>query len=280
MRRGTSFVVVLVALGAAADVPLRLGYQGRLTAMDGTPVSGPQSFTFSLFVAPTGGAAVWSETQSVLVSTGLYAATLGDVSGCDGGACSGIPASVFGGGELYLEVSVAGVPMVPRQRVTSVPYAVRARDVSGGEASVSTAAVSGNLTVNGQARIGTLHTSGGAPVIDSSGKYVGPALISAVDGGGVLVSPSGAVSLPSCPLEHTLRTSAQGWSCVPSPVDAGLVVYLCPSVADSCNGNAAATPCGGQLTTATSCSYHANNVAGSCVVRTASCTEAGRLNGL
>src|SRR5436190_905867 len=63
---------------AASQVPLRLGYQGRLLNANGTPATGTIAMTFSIFAAPTGGTALWTEIQLVPMSDGFYALFLGD----------------------------------------------------------------------------------------------------------------------------------------------------------------------------------------------------------
>lgn len=276
MRRAGLALVFLAGLAAQAQVPQRLGYQGRLTAMDGTPVTGPQAFTFELFVGPTGGTPLWSETQTVLVTNGLYAATLGDVSSCDAGTCAGLPPSLFTGAELYLEVSVGGAPMVPRQRVTSVPYALRARDVAGGTAAVSSATVSGDLSVAGIARVGSLRTSGGAPIIDTTGKYVGPAVVSAPDGGGVAISPAGAVTLAPCPSGQALRSSGTSWACAAVPTPDTNTVYQCPSREDAACGTFSTHTCLGQLTTSATCTARVQQGL-NCQYTQVNCSAVGRL---
>lgn len=166
--------------------------------------------------------------------------------------------------------------MVPRQRVTSVPYAVRARDVSGGVAAVSTAAVSGDLTVGGQARVGTLRTSDGTTVIDSSGRYVGPALVSGLDGGGVALSAAGVVSLTGCPSGQVLRSTGTSWTCATLPTLDANTIYFCPSREDAACGTFSTHTCLGQLTTSPTCMARTNSGL-SCNYLQVNCTAVGRL---
>lgn len=117
-------VVPALTLAQSQDVPLRLGYQGRLLASDGTPLSGMKQITFSLYKAPTGEAPLWSETQQLALTNGYYATFLGATSSL-GTPTSPLP-NVFDGSDLYLGVVVGGTELSPRQRIGSVAYAMRA----------------------------------------------------------------------------------------------------------------------------------------------------------
>src|SRR5690349_3253055 len=118
MSKTTAAVAVLLAAAASAQVPARLGYQGRLLRADGTPEQGIVTFDFAIFAGPTGGSPLWGERQLLALSDGYYATHLGDG---DGGA--GVPTSVFDGTERWLEISVSGTALTPRQRITSVAHA-------------------------------------------------------------------------------------------------------------------------------------------------------------
>jgi hypothetical protein len=120
------WVVAILALGGGwsttleAAVPSVIPYQGRLTDAAGTPLNGSYSIRFSLWNSGAGGSEQWSETQAaVTVSNGLFQVNLGSVVA--------IPATIFTGGDLYLEIKVGADPaMTPRQRFGSTPYAFRA----------------------------------------------------------------------------------------------------------------------------------------------------------
>lgn len=126
-----SALALLIPSLALAQVPQRLAYQGRLTKADGTPETGVLPVTFSLFAAAEGGTAAWSEAQSLALTHGYYATNLGEITPLG---------KVFDGRELFLEVSVGGTALAPRQRIASVPYALVAGNVSGGQPSVLRAA--------------------------------------------------------------------------------------------------------------------------------------------
>lgn len=138
--RFVSLVVVIAALSltAHAQVPQRLGYQGRLLKADGSPEAGALEVTFSLHDSATGGTALWREVQNLGFVDGFYAVQLGEATP--------LPASIFDGAPRWLELNLGGSALTPRQAVASVPYAVqcsKAREVTGGAVNAS------SLTVNG-----------------------------------------------------------------------------------------------------------------------------------
>ena len=66
---------------AIAAVPKTMSYQGYLTDVAGTPVSGSRSMTFRLYNVADGGSPLWSETQpAVELVNGIYQVTLGSLS--------------------------------------------------------------------------------------------------------------------------------------------------------------------------------------------------------
>jgi hypothetical protein len=152
--RALGIVPVVVGFGAFAapaiagsTVPHLLTQQGRLFDTAGNPESGTMSIHFALYAAATGGASIWSETQSVTLDSGYFSTQLGE--------STTLPTSAFDGSELFVGVTVGtDAEMTPREPVVSVPYALVAENAIGDIAphSVSVA---------------------GAPVIDSSGHWVG-----------------------------------------------------------------------------------------------------------
>ena len=142
--------VVLVAVGGAA-APTLVSYQGLLVDSQGAPQNGTVNLGFALFAAASGGAALWSETQSgVVVVDGVYSVNLG----------SNVPLtpSLLAGTERWLEVTVNGEAMAPRQRFTSAPYALRAGALDG-PALPSLDALAGLPCNLGSAGVGTLQVS-------------------------------------------------------------------------------------------------------------------------
>jgi len=100
-------------------VPHEINYQGWLgTADDTTGVTGTFTMVFKIYDAETDGNNLWSETHEVQVSHGVFNVILG--------SSNPIPAEIFTGDALWLEVSVAGEVLSPRQKLVSVGYAIHA----------------------------------------------------------------------------------------------------------------------------------------------------------
>ena len=120
--RGLNLVRCLLLLGSlaagtAVAVPDTVTYQGYLTNTDGAPLTDTLSVTFQLYTTPTGGSPVYSQTESVSVTQGLFQVDLGPL----GSALFDVP--------LYLGVTVPPDPeMAPRRALSTVPYAFAADD--------------------------------------------------------------------------------------------------------------------------------------------------------
>ncbi len=103
-------------------VPHEINYQGWLgTADDTIGVTGTFTMRFRLYTQETGGTAVWEETHSnVNVSNGIFNVILGSVNP--------IPAEIFTGDALWLEVQVGNEVLAPRKKLISVGYAIQAEN--------------------------------------------------------------------------------------------------------------------------------------------------------
>jgi microcystin-dependent protein len=121
MTRFAMTVFLLMALleaAFAAGVPTTLSYQGSLTDKGGSGISGSRTLAFSLYGVATGGSASWTEQQALTVTSGKFSAILGVTAPLD--------VSVLGG-DTWLGIAVQGEPeMTPRQKLTSVAYALKA----------------------------------------------------------------------------------------------------------------------------------------------------------
>jgi hypothetical protein len=122
--------------GAPAAAPASgststVNYQGRLADSSGTPIDGVVTFQFALYDSPTDGELLWGPEvhADVPVSAGLFSVALGLPSG-------GIPQDILGG-DLWLEVTVAGETLSPRERLGAVPYAMQALSVPDGAISAA-----------------------------------------------------------------------------------------------------------------------------------------------
>jgi trimeric autotransporter adhesin len=113
-----------VATDTNVIVPPLVNFSGTLTDTNGRPGTSNVAVTFSLYSEPTGGAALWMETQNVEPdSRGQYTVMLGSTSS------SGLPAGIFVAGEAHwLGVQAQGQEEQPRVLLVSAPYALKAGD--------------------------------------------------------------------------------------------------------------------------------------------------------
>jgi hypothetical protein len=104
-----------------------VNYQGRLADSGGNLLSGTYGMTFALWDAATGGNLVWEPEShaAVPVSDGLFSVGLGSQTS------GGIPTTVWDG-DRYLEITVGGETLSPRELIRSVPIAGMALTVPDG----------------------------------------------------------------------------------------------------------------------------------------------------
>ena len=116
---GFALWLTLLSSVGYAQIPQKMNYQGYLTNAAGVPISGTVQMVFSVYYVPTGGTAtaLWTETQNVTVTNGIYNVNLGEVT----------PMTLAFDVQYYLGVAVGTDPeMTPRQTLTSMGYAFRA----------------------------------------------------------------------------------------------------------------------------------------------------------
>jgi hypothetical protein len=103
------------APGASATT---VNYQGRLADNAGAPLDGTYGMTFALYDEVTGGNLIWGpeEHTAVPVSEGLFSVGLGSKTQ------DGIPTTTWNG-DRYLEITVGGETLTPRELIRSVPIA-------------------------------------------------------------------------------------------------------------------------------------------------------------
>ena len=112
---------LLVTSAHAADVPSTVNLQAALLTSSGAPLSGTWSVKVSLYPSQSSATVLWTETlASVTVTGGVMDAVLG--------AATPIPSALFAQqGDVWVGVSVAGEPELPRVPLRTVAYAFRAR---------------------------------------------------------------------------------------------------------------------------------------------------------
>lgn len=137
----------------SAGAPLKIGFQGRLDE-SGVPAEGSKTFVFKLYDAVSGGTLVWTgDSQSVTLANGVFNATL----------AAGTPAlsSAAFAGARYIEITVDGVPLSPRQELVSAPYALVAQSLAPDAVlSLSTASVASGKFGDDRVQISTAVISG------------------------------------------------------------------------------------------------------------------------
>jgi len=111
-----------------------LSFQGRLTDSSGNPITSATDFVFKLYDASTGGNKLWdSGTCSITPDQdGIFNTILGSTCGSE------LTSDVFSeNAEVWLEVTVAGETLSPRQQIATVAYALNAETLQGYPASAS-----------------------------------------------------------------------------------------------------------------------------------------------
>ena len=120
----TAAVALFPGRAQAQGVNTGLHYQGRLTSPDGTPVAdNSYDVVFGLFANPTGGTALWTESTTVATKGGAFSTMLGRVAPLSPG--------LFGQ-SLWLEITVQGRTLLPRQELGASAYAMTALNVAAG----------------------------------------------------------------------------------------------------------------------------------------------------
>lgn len=111
---------IFLSLPCYSEVPQLINYQGILTEIDDTPVDGIRLLAFKIYEVQEGGDSLWTEVHdSVHVVKGVFSVILG--------AENPIPVELFSGVERWLGIRVGGgTEIVPRMRITSVPWAMHA----------------------------------------------------------------------------------------------------------------------------------------------------------
>ncbi|MBI4051531.1 MAG: hypothetical protein HY400_03405 [Elusimicrobia bacterium] len=118
----SSFILHPSSLYSAAP-PSKLNYQGVLQ-QNGTPVNGNKTLNFKIYDALTGGTLLWDSgaLTNVTVTNGLFAVKLN------------VSPDVFAStNTAYMEISVDGTPLAPREEIVSAAYALHARSLDGGQ---------------------------------------------------------------------------------------------------------------------------------------------------
>jgi hypothetical protein len=139
-------LTIASAFQLLAQAPEMFRYQGRLA--DGTNlVNATLPMSFKLYNAQSGGLKLYEDSNSVLVADGLYSTYIGD------NTVYGSLTNAMTNAAVYLELTVNGETLSPRERLVSVPYALNAPSIipttlNGDPTAVSNVVVSGRWTKN------------------------------------------------------------------------------------------------------------------------------------
>ncbi|HEX2897325.1 MAG TPA: hypothetical protein VHP63_04665, partial [candidate division Zixibacteria bacterium] len=134
---------LVTSLSASAAVPQVINYQGLLTGTGGAALDTTADVTFRIFDVASGGAALWTETQSVTSVDGLFSVLLGINTPID--------ETTIDGADRFLEVQLNASPFSPRTQLGASPYAIRIATVDG----ASGGTISSDLNITGNVGIGT-----------------------------------------------------------------------------------------------------------------------------
>lgn len=148
---------------AHAQTPLGPGftYSGQLSS-GGLPANGAFNFSFRLYTAAVGGTLLGTDAiNGAQVSDGVFTVILNENDE--------FGVSAFNGSRRWLEVSVNGTPLAPRQELTATPYALFAAapwelngtslSYVGGNVGIGTAAPASPLTIQAPGN-GLTHSDG------------------------------------------------------------------------------------------------------------------------
>ncbi|MBI5528202.1 MAG: hypothetical protein HY897_17860 [Deltaproteobacteria bacterium] len=215
---------------APAAVPQTLVHTGHLSDAQGKPVDATLAFGFTLFTSESGDESVWTEEHAdVVVKNGAYTVTLGQFNAVT-------PELFFKYGNLWLEISVGAQKLLPRQKVSSVPFALVSHDAIG-------AIHPASVTVNGKT------------VIDTEGKWTGdPAGMAGVQQidttaplyGGPITN-TGAIGITKAAADADGYLSKEDWTAFGAKQTR--ITGLCPNgqcaVAVNSDGTLVCEPCAG-----------------------------------
>ena len=140
MRQLTLLLMTVSLL--VGGVPQKISYQGYITHADGSLVSdGSYDVKFRLFQANEGGDALWEESQSLTIGSGLISATLGNSIALN-----------FSENMHFLEIEIGGEVLTPRQELTTVFYAFHAESaVNAATANLATKATTADTALYSKA---------------------------------------------------------------------------------------------------------------------------------
>ncbi|MBN1480275.1 tail fiber domain-containing protein [candidate division KSB1 bacterium] len=127
MKRSIFFLSLFCVVTSVvfAQIPQTISYQGVLSDATGAPVAdGNYTLVFKLYASATGGTALWTETQTVTVTSGVLDAVLGSLT----------PLNLPFTQPYWLGITINNQTgeLLPRIELTSAAYSLSARTVPDG----------------------------------------------------------------------------------------------------------------------------------------------------
>lgn len=120
-------IVFASALGAFAAGPGTIVYSGKLLDSAGNIVNGNLDMTLSVYNVLAGGSPLYVDRNTgagqVTVTDGLYSVVIGDDAG-GGGTYTTLKEALESSSTCFIEISIGGVALSPRERFQAVPYAI------------------------------------------------------------------------------------------------------------------------------------------------------------
>lgn len=239
---------LLLASPLFAEVPSLIRYQGQAVDTNGVPLEGPYTLKFRLYNAETAGTIVWEETQTnVPLAKGHFSILLGSITALNG---------MDWAQPCWLSVQVNGeAELAPRQRITSVPLALRAKTAE----IVKTSGLTddeNSLVPTGAIILwnGGTCPAGYTRLSAYDGKFlVGSATPGTIGGSNSHTHSPGSYTGPSH--THTVPANQNVWGAVGGSGQPGLIAYdSAPNTLKVATVNAATSASGTGAVTGTSAS--------------------------
>jgi hypothetical protein len=207
------FLAALLAAGvffssssaSAGEVPKLVHFQGRLTdASTGDPRTGNFDITFRVYDQASGGAALWTETQTAVPvsSKGIFSVLLGGVT----------TLNLAFDSQYWLSIQVGTeAELAPRYQLASAPYAIRSKTCETADTVKDGAVTAAKLNQMGASSGQVLKWNGSAwaPGTDNTGGGGGVTTLNGTSGDVNLVAGSNVTITPNASAK-TVTIAASG----------------------------------------------------------------------
>ncbi|OGS07029.1 MAG: hypothetical protein A2270_06295 [Elusimicrobia bacterium RIFOXYA12_FULL_51_18] len=226
MKKKIIHILTAMLLGSSASVfaavPGFINFQGRLLDASKLPKNVPVSMIFRIcdtlagdcsVTCQSGNSCLWTETQTVDVSNGIFAVQLGSFTE--------LTSEVFSSAYRYLEIKVEGETLSPREQLASGPYSFRS--------SVADSLDAANLTGTAQVSHGgtglTGGTSGGVPYYSGAAAMTSSSELTQYNvllggGGGAAPYALGSLGVTGQVLTSNDAGANPSWQAVPAQTSA------------------------------------------------------------